>query len=247
MPIDTQILAAGTSATPVDYRVPNAQEILLKAVNAVFDGSGAGGDYIPEVVIESDGGVVIARAADPANVVTAGNDAEVSWFPGVKNGAAAPSGTSIALATGDNGYTGPVSGQVIPAGGSAAISFPTVDTTDAAIMSWQTVVNPNDRLHLAAQGVYHATMRMDLPGTAAINPTYITVNNDVVIQQEQTEFNSPQDGAGGFGQVFKGDSILISTVGSGQDSISLVSFNNDAANKAVDLAYLRVVFLGVLS
>jgi len=91
VPTDAQILAAGTADAPLDYGVPNAQEILLKAVNANFDGSAAAGDFLPAVVIESDGGVVIARAIGQA--VTAGDSAEVSFFPRVAGTSAAASGT----------------------------------------------------------------------------------------------------------------------------------------------------------
>ena len=80
---DRQILAAGTGPAPLEYTVPNAQTILLKAAACVIDGSGAAGSYIPAVVIESDGGVVICRAADPSIVIAAAASCEVSWFPGV--------------------------------------------------------------------------------------------------------------------------------------------------------------------
>lgn len=97
MPADRQILAAGTIESPAAYTVPNAQELTLLAVNADYDGSGAAGNFIPAVVIVSDGGVVIARAADPSVVVTAGNDAEVSWFPGVTNAAGSVTPTTTRL------------------------------------------------------------------------------------------------------------------------------------------------------
>jgi hypothetical protein len=97
VPTDAQILAAGTADAPLDYRVPNAQEILLKAVNANFDGSGASGDFLPAIVIESDGGVVIARAIGQA--VTAGGSAEVSFFPRVgASSSAATAGPSTEIA-----------------------------------------------------------------------------------------------------------------------------------------------------
>ena len=112
MPTDAQILAAGTAAAPLTYTVPNAAEFELLAVNANYDGSGAAGDFIPAVVIESDGGVVIARAADPSVVVTAGNDAEVSWFPGVKNAGARPTGLNPTTELWASGNTTLVSGAV---------------------------------------------------------------------------------------------------------------------------------------
>src|SRR5689334_6132616 len=101
MPTDGQILVAETGTAPVEYEVPNAQEFELLAVAADMDGSGAASSWIPAVVIESDGGKVVARAADPANVVAAGGSAEVSWFPGVKNvsgGGGGGSGTAPSVA-----------------------------------------------------------------------------------------------------------------------------------------------------
>jgi hypothetical protein len=123
VPTDTQILAAGTHAAPVSYEIPNAQELLLLAVNAEFDGSGAGGSYIPAVVIVSDGGVVIARAADPSVLVAAGADAEVSWFPGVKNGGG---GAGTTLAWGFVQGTG----TAVTVPGDPATGNPTVLTWD---------------------------------------------------------------------------------------------------------------------
>lgn len=90
MPVnDVQITRDGPVAVPMNYTLPATQEIQVRAVNVDFDGSAAGGDWIPALVIVGQSGRVIARAADPANVVTAGDDAEVSWFPGVKNSSSA--------------------------------------------------------------------------------------------------------------------------------------------------------------
>lgn len=95
MPIaDVMIVRDGGDDAPFDVTLPQGAALQPVAVNAAFDGTGAGGDFIPAVVLLSPSGVVIARAADPANVVSAGSSAEGSWFPGVKNAAAGvtPSG-----------------------------------------------------------------------------------------------------------------------------------------------------------
>lgn len=85
MPTDTPILAAGIAAAPVDYTVPNAQELVLLSVNADFDGSATASSYVPVVEILSDAGVVIARC--PASqFVSAAGSAEVTWAPFLRAG-----------------------------------------------------------------------------------------------------------------------------------------------------------------
>lgn len=75
-----QILAAGTAPAPLDYTVPNAQELVPLAINAVIDGTAAATPFLATVEIISDGGVVIARCPITATIA-AGASAEVSWFP----------------------------------------------------------------------------------------------------------------------------------------------------------------------
>jgi hypothetical protein len=88
---DVQIFRPASGAVPVEYELPASAEFILKAVTAEFDGSGAGGAYLPCVTIVSDSGHVIARAVDPGVSVAAGASAEVSWFPGVKHSGASTS------------------------------------------------------------------------------------------------------------------------------------------------------------
>ena len=90
---DTQIFSGSVEDAPKTYRLPSGVEFILKAVNADYADNGAASDWLPCVTIVSDSGHVIARAVDQAVKVTAGSDAEVSWFRGVKHfAAAAPSG-----------------------------------------------------------------------------------------------------------------------------------------------------------
>ncbi len=95
---DVQILRAPSSAVPSNYTLPDAAELRLKAVYAEFDGSGAAGNWLPCVTILSDSGDVIARAVDQGVVVTAGADADVAWFPGVKRSGAAATAAIDAFA-----------------------------------------------------------------------------------------------------------------------------------------------------
>jgi hypothetical protein len=78
---DTQILAAGSASAPEAYTVPNAQEIMVKAVACTLDGTGASGDFLPMLSIIPPGGVG-AIECPMLTTVAAGESAEVSWFPG---------------------------------------------------------------------------------------------------------------------------------------------------------------------
>lgn len=81
MTTDVQIIAVNAQPTPLDYVVAGAQEIVPKAVYASFDGSGAGGDFLPVLQIISDSGHIVASC--PAAKVAAGASADVTWFPRV--------------------------------------------------------------------------------------------------------------------------------------------------------------------
>lgn len=75
---------------PTTYTVPNAAEIVPKAINATFDGTGASGSFAPTVEYVSDGGVVVARVPCQTTVA-AGGSAEVTFAPFLRGGGAAGS------------------------------------------------------------------------------------------------------------------------------------------------------------
>ena len=89
---DVQIVRSAITDVPAIYTLPGSSEFTLKAVYAFFDGSGTGTDWIPAVTILSDSGHTVTFAADQSVAVVGGDDAEVSWFPGVKGGGGAASG-----------------------------------------------------------------------------------------------------------------------------------------------------------
>lgn len=79
MPRDVQIMG-GIGAAPQSYTVPNATEIIPKAINATFNGAATAQAWVPTVEIVSDGGVVIARCPCSTTVI-AGGSAECSFYP----------------------------------------------------------------------------------------------------------------------------------------------------------------------
>ena len=87
---DGQIRLPDGSA-PTTYTVPNAAEIVPKAINATFDGSGASGSFVPTVEYVSDGGVVVARVPCQTTVA-AGGSAEVTFAPFLRGAQTASGG-----------------------------------------------------------------------------------------------------------------------------------------------------------
>jgi hypothetical protein len=82
---DVVLLAPGVVSTPFGYTVPGAQEIILKATTASYNGAGAGGSYVPTLQIIAPNGSILASC--PVNsALAAGASADVSWFPSVGAG-----------------------------------------------------------------------------------------------------------------------------------------------------------------
>ena len=94
---DVPLVNRAVESSPKDYTLPQAQEIILKAVTAEIDGTGAAGSYLPALQLISDAGDVMWTALDTGTTVAAGGTQDVSWFPGVKPPAAAAPATSSSL------------------------------------------------------------------------------------------------------------------------------------------------------
>lgn len=77
-------LAFTTGPVPTSVEVSGPDRVTPKSVNATFDGSGAGGPFLPCLIITGRTGLEVARI--PAPQVAAGASAEVSWFPRVGGG-----------------------------------------------------------------------------------------------------------------------------------------------------------------
>lgn len=92
---DVSILDTSSAAVPKAYEVAGAQEIILKGVTASFDGSGAGGSWIPALQVVDPSGFIVGTYTC-STTVAAGSSVDVSWFPrgGVAVSAAAGRGVS---------------------------------------------------------------------------------------------------------------------------------------------------------
>lgn len=166
---DSQILNAQVEASQSAYPVPDSVRFILKSVAASFLDNGAAGNWIPAVLIQSDSGHTIARALDPSVVVTAGDDADVSWFPGVKAGG----------------------------GGSTATAFPwirrrklgavdqTIGSNLEPLITWNSTHNDFpavftagvDGIEVLVDGLYSITVHLFINGLIGNFPFEIYLNN----------------------------------------------------------------------
>jgi hypothetical protein len=145
---DTQIRGLGTGSAPLSYTVPGSQEIVLKSLFASFDGSGAGGAFLPCVRIVAPGGGVVAEyIADSA--VAAGSSAEVTFAPFLRG--AASGSTATVTDFGDASYNAPL--IALADSGNTLKTAGVVWVFDAAVSSggYITKVAP-------ANGSYFATL-----------------------------------------------------------------------------------------
>lgn len=93
---DVPIVNRATTTAPKNYTLPQSQEILLKAVSADIDGTGAAGTFLPALQMVSNNGDVMWTAIDSSQTIAAGGSASVTWFPGVKGAGFTPTpGTGV--------------------------------------------------------------------------------------------------------------------------------------------------------
>jgi hypothetical protein len=167
------VFRAGGAQAPADYAVPARAQIRLHTVQAEFVDNGAGGDWLPAVVILDQAGHVIARAVDQGVKVTAGSDAEVSWFPGVKHAAA---GASVIFPTSAI-WAARAAIQTIGSGAAAAISFTTFTYAQGANAVWTPPVGAFSTLTWQNFGHVVASLIVDWPAGAYDRYTELTIAN----------------------------------------------------------------------
>lgn len=84
---DIVLSAPDVQALPADYDLAPAAEIMPLAVRATWDGSGAGGAFVPALEIVAPGGMVVATCLAPVELA-AGESARVTFAPAMGGGSA---------------------------------------------------------------------------------------------------------------------------------------------------------------
>jgi hypothetical protein len=74
------IIRAGPNAVPYTYELGNTEVMVPRGIFAHFDGSAAGGQFLPCVSFYAASGQLMSRAF-PSQALAAGASADVSYFP----------------------------------------------------------------------------------------------------------------------------------------------------------------------
>ncbi len=120
----------GSFAVPFTYTVTGAGEVAPYTATATFDGSGAGGDFVPCLSFYSIEGVLLARLPLTVQTITAGQSAEVTWAPflGTGTGKKPPSAASTYQSNGTPVGTEPILDFVDSATATFALADDSVST-----------------------------------------------------------------------------------------------------------------------
>lgn len=70
-------VASGNS----DYPQAQSAEWQIESVRAIFDGTGAGGPFLPALQIIGPGGKIAGTYVDRSTPIAAGAEADVTWGP----------------------------------------------------------------------------------------------------------------------------------------------------------------------
>ena len=226
-----QIFADGPIATPASYEVPGSAAIVPIAVQALLNGAGASGDYVPTLIFRSQAGHVIARVPT-STTVTAGDDAEVSWFPGVKSGGGLPTVTPANSFVSQATQTA----KVIPTGVATTIGMDLFTQAQGwAPGLFVTGTLPSGTLTFAAFGTAVITLIVDWPAAAYDRYIELTVANAKLAE----ELKSPRFRVSATPD---GDTMTLSAILSGGPSgtpttVTATAFQASGVNRSVSATY----------
>lgn len=129
MPTDKLVTVPGSGSAPQTYAIAAAQEVILKAAFAQFDGSGAAAAYLPCLRILAPSGQVVAECTTPTSVA-AGGSAQVSFFPR----AATAAGTSGAALEIEHNGANVGSEPALDFADSGSVTFTVTDTPGTKVL-----------------------------------------------------------------------------------------------------------------
>jgi hypothetical protein len=226
-------------------------ELILRTVHANFSDNGAGGDWLPCVDLISDSGHTIARCCDPNVVVTAGDDAEVTWFPDVKPvGSSTPSSASVVYSRGHTDQNLGDAGITVPSHGQIRAPMAHIDVDATGAITWEQTVNPNDTACVHGPGLFivQTSAHFQTTGAGEVAFAYASAGDEWPTMSWGTlsVLDSPAGSTDPGGLPTNLSHSLIHVVGAGSQTVSLLLEQNIAFNVNVTQAYMSIIgFPGV--
>jgi len=207
---DDTIINTTVQSAPKDYVIPGTQELLLKTVRAVVNGSAASAAYLPAVQLLAPDGTVCWSAV-PNESVAAGASADVSWFPGVNE-------EPISDGTGGGGTISKITSNAA----SLAVTDPTGPTTNLDLpASGVTAGTYGDSGHVSQVTVNADGIVTSASNVAVAGPPAGMVN--IFDQTLGIAAASIDTGVGGVASGYSG--LMILAVGRAANAVFSGSFN----------------------
>jgi hypothetical protein len=175
---DAVIRAQQVQTAPAGYTVPLAQEIVVKSVRALVDGTNAASAFLATLqLVAADGSVVWEAPTD--STIAAGGSANVSWFPRVATSQFQPN---------TGGKWLPYNVIFSAAGGGAAIGNGTIA---AIYLQLGALVMVKIRMVFGTTSTFGAGLfQWTLPVTAVATPAIGGVSGDCVDNSAAADFVS---------------------------------------------------------
>jgi hypothetical protein len=233
---DLPIVIPDTAVAPKDYTLSGTQELALKTVRALIDGSGAASAFLPTLQLLDPNGHVMWEGAT-SEVVAAGASADVSWFPGL-GGVGSSSGAAWFFAT-------RVTNQGIAPANQNRIAWTKVRTSDPTVFSVTTHTLANDQVNGLKPGVYIAMGQLNWASPQSY-PHYCQIVTDFfavspLLQSPVSDSATAQTEAGPRERLV-GDSMIAVTQ-SVPGEISLEAGNADGVAHNVVQAVYAIAYL----
>jgi hypothetical protein len=185
---DVAIANTTVSSAPKDYTLSGSQELLLKAVRANMDGSGAAAAWFPCLQLLAPDGTVMWESV-PASSVAAGASADVSWFPRVGESGGSSAATISWATLFDNAISVPA-GSTYTQYDFTAASFFTNDGTTFTVDS-------TNGLTLNSNGWYQYAATLEWEADAATTATYVEMQWNIPNIGHRFSQDSYADAGGG--------------------------------------------------
>jgi hypothetical protein len=194
---DLPIVIPDIATAPKDYTLSGTQELALKTVRALIDGTGAGAAFLPTLQLLDPNGHVMWEGAT-SSTVAAGGSADVSWFPGLGGNSG---GSSTSPPIGETAYLWgvfPGMAAVPSGGGGAFMRWNHFQTTNTSVFGTDTsgAASPpfhnaagDSYLYFQADGFYQAAMSVEFPAGAYAQFGQITTEGS------QWDLDSPPSGS----------------------------------------------------
>lgn len=236
---DRQYKPLGNVSAPADWTLPGNLELLVKRAFAHFDGTAAGGSFLPTLQVLDDAGRTVLEVPQDA-AVAAGSSVEASWAPFLRSvQASTPSGgaTAPSIATFYRSTSLGDPAQSVAAGADAKINW-----LHAALPSDGTITGP-DAFHNA--NFVGACVTLEMLRTsweiAAFPRAGVLSTQSRIVQADAYAFDN--NGAAGLGA--DGTSEVWTsqwTMNAHLDGDNLSTFvtNGDAAARDLNKAFLVI-------